>query len=148
MPAHPEPTALARRWRALATLHDRVDAVLDQVLGTAFDLSARELRMLEILAEQGEAPEDHHHMKAIADVLALSQSATTRLVGRLEERGLVTRFICTADRRGVSADLTEAGQELIASAAPIRDDALSETLTGLSAEADTAPFVLLLHEPG
>ncbi len=50
-------------------------------------------------------------MQELADSVHLSQSALSRLIGRLEEEGLVSRAICSDDRRGIFACLTDAGRE-------------------------------------
>lgn len=60
---------------------------------------------------------------------ALSPSATTRLVNRLEERALLTRVLCDDDRRGLSTELTHAGQALVDEAAPLHAAALEEALS-------------------
>ena len=55
-------------------------------------------------------------MQQLARAAALSPSATTRLVNRLEDRGLLTRILCRDDRRGIYTELTEAGRELLTQA--------------------------------
>lgn len=84
-------------------------------------------------------------MKDLADAVALSQSATTRLVSRLEERALLTRYICPTDRRGIYTDVTEAGRKTLDEARPTNDAALREALDDLSNDAEFAPFVSLLQ---
>ena len=49
--------------------------------------------------------------------LVMSRSALSRLLGKLEERGLVTQAADPEDHRGVLVTLTEAGQKLCAEAA-------------------------------
>lgn len=68
--------------------------------------------------------------KQLARVAALSDSATTRMVNRLEERGLLRRELCGTDRRGVYPALTPAGRELLAGARPDHDAALCRKLEG------------------
>ncbi|MFD7097806.1 MarR family winged helix-turn-helix transcriptional regulator, partial [Streptomyces xanthophaeus] len=41
------------------------------------------------------------------------QSATTRLVTRLEDRGLLERYLCPTDRRGIYTNVTAAGLKLL-----------------------------------
>jgi DNA-binding MarR family transcriptional regulator len=50
-------------------------------------------------------------MNELADRMILSRSATTRLVDRLERDGLVDRFVCDSDRRGMEVTLTDQGRE-------------------------------------
>ncbi|GGR55776.1 hypothetical protein GCM10010282_56020 [Streptomyces roseolus] len=67
-------------------------------------------------------------MKQVADAVVLSQSATTRLVTRLEDRGLLSRYLCPTDRRGIYTDVTPAGRELLDAARPTNDAALRRAL--------------------
>src|SRR3546814_9100266 len=60
-------------------------------------------------------------MAQLARAAALSSSATTRLVNRLEDRGLLTRILCADDRRGIYTELTPAGRELLESARPTHE---------------------------
>lgn len=51
-------------------------------------------------------------MTDLAAQAALSTSGITRVVDRLEQRGLVVRESCASDRRGAFAVLTAAGRDL------------------------------------
>lgn len=53
-------------------------------------------------------------MTDLAAQAALSTSGLTRVVDRLEQRGLARREVCPSDRRGAFTVLTEPGQDLIA----------------------------------
>ncbi|GAB7188918.1 MarR family transcriptional regulator [Kitasatospora sp. Ki12] len=67
-------------------------------------------------------------MKQVADAVVLSQSATTRLVTRLEDRGLLARYLCPTDRRGIYTNVSEDGLKLLEEARPTNDAALREAL--------------------
>ena len=56
--------------------------------------------MLDVLGRQDDW---HMRMQQLASAVVLSQSATTRLVTRLEERGLLARYLCDTDRRASTA---------------------------------------------
>jgi len=58
----------------------------------------------------------------------LSQSALSRLVDRLVRHGLVQRCACEFDRRGVYVQLTEAGRQRFAEAAPTHREILGRVL--------------------
>jgi DNA-binding MarR family transcriptional regulator len=60
----------------------------------------------------------HLQMRQVADSVVLSQSATTRLVTRLEDRGLLSRYLCPTDRRGIYTDVTDDGLRLLEEARP------------------------------
>jgi DNA-binding MarR family transcriptional regulator len=67
-------------------------------------------------------------MQELADAVALSQSALSRLVARLEREGLVERCMCDQDRRGIYANLTDAGRERFEQALPTQREVLARTL--------------------
>ena len=69
-------------------------------------------------------------MQELADEIHLSQSAMSRLIGRLEEAGLANRAICDHDRRGIWAKITPAGRAAQKQAAPTQRKVLAETLGG------------------
>jgi DNA-binding MarR family transcriptional regulator len=80
-------------------------------------------------------------MKQVADAVVLSQSATTRLVTRLEDRGLLERYLCPTDRRGIYTNVTEAGLKLLEQARPVNDAALREALDEAVKNPELAPLV-------
>ncbi len=91
------PPLLRRR----ALLHGRIEAHIERALQTKHDLSVREYSLLDVLSRQHDGEGGHLQMKQVADAVVLSQSATTRLVTRLEDRGLLARYLCPTDRRGI-----------------------------------------------
>lgn len=84
-------------------------------------------------------------MSQLARAAALSSSATTRLVNRLEDRGLLTRIICADDRRGIYTELTPAGRELLETARPTHHDVLERALDEAREQPELAPLVDALH---
>jgi DNA-binding MarR family transcriptional regulator len=116
--------ALLSAWHELAGRHARVVSALERSLEANHGLGITEFEVLERLAsEKGEC-----RMQELTDVTHLSQSALSRLVGRLEAEGLVTRDICAHDRRGIYAQITEAGRERYEAARPTHRAVLEETL--------------------
>jgi DNA-binding MarR family transcriptional regulator len=90
-------------------------------------------------------------MTDLANAVLLSSGGLTRLVGRLEERGLVRREPDAADGRSYQASLTEEGRRALAEArvthdavidellgAPLADEEL-RTLAGILGRALAAP---------
>ncbi|MFY2786736.1 MarR family winged helix-turn-helix transcriptional regulator [Rhodococcus sp. KRD162] len=142
MSAHdPAMTALAQNWLALAVLHGRIEGRIERALQADHNLSAREYWLLDVLGRQHDGEGGHLQMKQVADAVVLSQSATTRLVTRLEDRGLLTRYLCPTDRRGIYTDVSEEGLALLEEARPTNDAALSEALDEASTEPDLIPLV-------
>ncbi|GIE28496.1 hypothetical protein Ait01nite_015410 [Actinoplanes italicus] len=81
--------------------------------------------MIELLSRQERW---HMRMQHLAAAVVLSQSATTRLVARMEEQGLLGRYLCENDRRGIYTEVTEAGLRLLEEARPTHDQALREAM--------------------
>ena len=119
-------------WRTLAALHDFIEGRLERSLGKHVNLSVVEYTVLDALSRQDGR---HLRMQQLARASALSPSATTRLVNRLEERGLLARVLCAEDRRGIYTELTAAGHDLLDRARPFHDTALGRAL----AEAHEVP---------
>jgi DNA-binding MarR family transcriptional regulator len=115
----------AQGWRTLAALHGRLEEALEKALQAEFDLSVVEYTVLDTLARQDGW---HMRMQQLARAAALSHSATTRLVTRLENRGLLARYLCPDDRRGIYSQITDQGRELLERARPVHDATLKEAL--------------------
>ncbi|WP_308817418.1 MarR family winged helix-turn-helix transcriptional regulator [Pseudonocardia alni] len=132
----------ARGWRTLAALHARLEDDLERALQRSYGLSVVEYTVLDALARQDGF---HLRMAQLSSVVVLSQSATTRLVGRLEDRGLLQRYLCPTDRRGIYTELTEQGRLLLESARPGHDRALEQALADAATRPELAPLVAALH---
>ncbi|MEV6331396.1 MarR family transcriptional regulator [Streptomyces sp. NPDC051909] len=141
----PALTALSQGWCALSLLHGRIESHIERALEAGHGLSVREYSLLDVLSRQHDGPGGHLQMKQVADAVVLSQSATTRLVTRLEDRGLLTRYLCATDRRGIYTDVTEAGQKLLDEARPTNDAALREALDAAVQNPELAPFVRVVE---
>ena len=100
-------------WHAAILSHARVTRRLDHDLREQFGLTLGWYEVLLLLA----SAEGHTlRMHELAEGMILSKSAATRLVDRLERRGLVTRAICDQDRRGMEVGLTEEGRDVFLAA--------------------------------
>ena len=71
-----------------------------------------------ILAALSDAADGSRHMSELAGLARFSQSRLSHAVVRLEQEGLLTREVCTHDKRGIHAVLTPRGRELMEQAAP------------------------------
>jgi len=147
MPAtDPALTDLAQGWCALSLLHGRIESHIERALQAGHDLSVREYSLLNVLSRQHDGDGGHLQMKQVADAVVLSQSATTRLVTRLEDRGLLERYLCPTDRRGIYTNVTEAGRKLLDEARPTNDGALREALDAAALDPKLAPFVQVVEK--
>ena len=117
--------SVSERWRDLLDSHARVSGALEKALQVEHGLGVSEFEVLDRMAN---GDKDQRRMQELADSVHLSQSALSRLIGRLESEGLVTRAICSDDRRGIFACLTDAGRERYAQAAPTHARVLAEQL--------------------
>jgi DNA-binding MarR family transcriptional regulator len=125
-------------WRTLAALHDRVDTELERTLQAGVSLSVVEYTVLDALSRQHGW---HMRMQQLAHATALSASATTRLVNRLEDRMLLTRILCADDRRGIYTELTPRGSALLSEAKPVYNAALETALSEAASVPELAPLV-------
>lgn len=130
-------------WRTLAALHGLLDAELERALQRGHGLSVVEYTVLDALGRQDGW---HMRMAQLARAAALSSSATTRLVNRLEDRGLIRRVLCADDRRGIYTELTDEGRDLLVESRPTHDATLEAALDSACATPELAPLVAALHE--
>jgi DNA-binding MarR family transcriptional regulator len=112
-------------WRALAASHAAVSAALERDLGERHGLGVSEFEVLERLAEDAE---HKFRVQELAESVHLSQSALSRMIGKLEQHGLVQRSLCDLDRRGIYVCLTEAGRRRHAEALPTQRAVLAAML--------------------
>jgi DNA-binding MarR family transcriptional regulator len=132
----------AHGWRTLAALHGLLETRLEKALQAEHELSVVEYTVLDALSRQDGW---HMRMQQLSRATALSGSATTRLVTRLEDRELLTRVLCKDDRRGIYTELTDAGWALLKKARPTHNEALEKALAEAEEVPELAPLVEALH---
>lgn len=76
-------------------------------------LDVAEIGAIDAIAELAAEREDVA-VKDVAELLALDHSTVSRLLGELEEDGLVVRAKSPDDRRRTTVELTELGQRVVA----------------------------------
>lgn len=91
-------------------------------------VSASQFSVLAHLARAGESTPG-----ALADFEHVSPPVMTRVLGRLEEAGLVRRAVHPEDGRQVRVTLTEEGREVVRAGRAERDAWLRSRLVGVSA---------------
>ncbi len=82
-------------------------------LNKEFHVSAPQIACLLVLHEEGSLP-----LSQIAKKIMVKSSTLTGIIDRLEQKGLVIRTRKSLDRRVITIDLTEKGQELAVCAPP------------------------------
>lgn len=97
-------------WATVVTTVGEIEATLNKWLSQRHGLGLTDYRALSLLSE---APDHELRITELATQVGLNQSSTTRLVARLEAKGLVVRDTCPDDGRGIYAVLTEDGLALV-----------------------------------
>ncbi len=120
-----EISADVRAWRELLARHADITCALDRALQVGHSLGMSEYEVLERLAE---LPTHSAKIAVVAKSVHLSQSALSRVIARLESDGLVTRDVCTQDRRAVIVCLTDEGLRRQQEARPTQREVLAERL--------------------
>jgi DNA-binding MarR family transcriptional regulator len=139
-----EQEAFLNLWRT----YDRLRAIEDDVF-TRFDLTSQQYNALRLL--RAAFPESLPTL-AIFDRLVSRAPDITRLLDKLEERGLVRRERPPHDRRTVLIAITDAGLDLLVEIAGPLQECHEKQLGHLSA-ADLKKLTTLLraarepHEP-
>lgn len=121
----PPPIDACEAWHRLLQVSSRVLRELD----TSLD---REQRMMvsefDVLITLDNAPGGRLRMTDLAEATMLSSGGMTRLVGRLEQRGLVRRVPDPDDARAYHACLTDTGRSSLAQARATHDDVIANLL--------------------
>ena len=102
-------------WLSVVRLMTWLPWSIDQQLQRDSKLGMVEYQVLAMLSE---SPERTRRMSSLAEVTNASLSRLSRVVTRLEERGLVRRETDPKDGRFTNAILTEDGFQTLAAAAP------------------------------
>lgn len=115
---------LLAEWRELNSAHARVLHALDRALEREHRVSACELDVLQRLRDGARSI----RIQDLSEQVLRSQSALSRMVGRLEGEGLVSRVVDPSDRRAVVVELTDAGRRRIGEAEQTQRRVLAEAL--------------------
>ena len=118
-------------WEQVAQLVHVVETALGQWLMTHYNLGLTEYRAI-VHVSQSQAQEVR--LNDLAAYLNLNQSSVTRLVIRMERKGLLMRDLCPSDGRGVYAKLTSKGGVLVRQAQPAYNTMLKQTIGKIAAE--------------
>jgi DNA-binding MarR family transcriptional regulator len=140
----PEQEAYLALWRT----YDRLRAIEDELFA-GFDLTAQQYNLLRLLRS---AQPEAVPTLTLAERLVSRAPDITRMIDKLEERGLVTRTRSVKDRRAVLVAITEAGTLLLDRIAePLR--ACHERQLGHLSATELKSLIALLkaarqpHEP-
>lgn len=118
-------------WRAFLVAHARTVAAIERELADKLPFS-----WYDVLIALYEAPDRRLRMHQLASVVVLSPSGLSRLVDRLEARGLLERQPCSEDRRCQFAALTEDGLAALREAWPTYAAGIARHFGGRLSDAD------------
>jgi DNA-binding MarR family transcriptional regulator len=102
-------------WRSYIVGTTLLMDTLDRELRQAHGLSLGEY---EVLVRLSESPDRTLRMAQIAESVRHSRSRVTHTVTRMEKAGLIARCQAPGDGRGVEAQMTDKGWDLLVKAAP------------------------------
>jgi len=102
-------------WRTYLRMSSLLPAALNRELQQDSGLTLPEY---EVLVQLSETPRHRLRPFQICEALNWEQSRLSHQLTRMERRGLVSRHECEADGRGAFIELTAAGADAIAGAAP------------------------------
>ena len=112
-------------WAIMLRVTNMIHARVSEELVGRLDITLEEVELLMRLSRE---PGERLRMIEVSRSLLLSKSGVTRLVDRLEQRGLVERAACAEDRRVVYAKLTASGRKVFGEADPLLLAAVAEHL--------------------
>jgi DNA-binding MarR family transcriptional regulator len=129
-------------WRQLRRMAATIDAELDADLRAEVGLDRTSFETLAYLAEH----EGRARMTEIAASLVVNASTFTRVVDRLDARGLVTRELTTDDGRGVIATLTRKGERTFVRSRPVYRRAVQRLFNRYLTDSDLTALHRVLNK--
>ena len=121
---------------------DRVDRVTNESLRD-LDISSAQYNVLRILRGSPQGLQTHE----VVSRMVTRAPNITRLVDKLETKGLLVRRRCSEDRRVVYLEITSSGLEFVEQIGPSLAEAIGRATSGLS-ESDLQTLIHLLNQLG
>lgn len=129
-------------WRMFLTTHAVLIDIIEEELAQA---GLPPLTWYNVMLALSSAPENRLRMHELAKATVLDRSNLTRLVDRLEARGLVCRKICSTDRRGAFASITEEGKATLQKMWPVYEQAIAKYFGRHLSDAEVQVFTKSLE---
>lgn len=114
-----------RAWRAYVIASELLRQQLNRELQDRHGIA---LADYEVLVRLSEREAWQMRMSHLAGQVASSKSRLSHQITRMEKAGLVRRVGCAEDARGVVAELTEKGMEVLREAAPTHVEGVRDHL--------------------
>ena len=122
-------------WRSFLTGSQLLTTQLDKEMREAHGIGMPEY---EILVRLSEHENRTMRMALLATDTTMSRSRLTHSVARMEKKGLLERFSILEDGRGVNCAMTDAGWDLLVTAAPTHVAGVRDHLVDLLAPEEMA----------
>jgi DNA-binding MarR family transcriptional regulator len=127
-----------RAWRSLMKMQDELSEFIERQLRNRCGLS---LADYQVLAHLSEASDGRLRSFELSALLHWEKSRLSQHLGRMQNRGLVSRTRSSSDQRSAVVEITGRGRDLISAAAPqhVTDvrDVLIDHLTAAELETLT-----------
>jgi DNA-binding MarR family transcriptional regulator len=104
-----------RAWRSLMAMQDGLSEFIERQLRNRCGISGADY---QVLAHLSEAPEGRLRSFELGELLRWEKSRLSQHLGRMQNRGLVSRQRCLTDQRGAVVAVTPRGSDQIKAAAP------------------------------
>ncbi|MGR7911424.1 MarR family winged helix-turn-helix transcriptional regulator [Lysinibacillus capsici] len=119
---------LLNNWITVTNMQMSISNELESALQEKYNLSLKEFYVLYFLSQTNDKK---LRLQQLQEMIGLSQSAISRLVGRLEAKNCeaLQRHICEDDRRGIYTCLTEKGEEKLQKSLETFDEILNNAFS-------------------
>lgn len=114
-------------WLSVTHIQLNINEELERALQEQYNLTLKEFYVLHFISQ---SQEKKLRLQQLQDMIGLSQSAISRLVGRMEAKncGALQRHVCQDDRRGIYTCITEIGEDKLKKALITFEEVLKTTL--------------------
>lgn len=130
-----------RAWRAYIVGTELMRQQLHRELQDAHGMTIADYEVLVQLSER----DGRMRMTQLAGRVASSKSRLSHQISRMERAGLVRRVDCPDDARGVIAELTDKGMDLLRAAAPTHVAGVREHLIDLLTPEEHATLATMFE---
>ena len=95
-------------WEGISRAHCSIAAAIEKDMLPKAGIA---LGWYEVLAHLSQAPDRRLRFQDLARVVGISDSGASRRLDQMIKAGLIERFVCASDRRGVYALLSDKGRQ-------------------------------------
>jgi DNA-binding MarR family transcriptional regulator len=131
---------LLDNWLSIINVQTNIANILERALEEKYSLSLKEFYVLYFLSQ---TDDKQLRLQQLQEMVGLSQSAISRLVGRMEANscGALERHLCEDDRRGIYTRLTPLGEEKLNKALATFEEILQSTLAKGKIQSEWQSFL-------